>query len=757
MRPYIAVIKDSFREAMSSWVLWIVLALITLFLLALAPLGYRLSLTGKFGFGDIVDGPGLAADILDQGEKRDSPGGRILAELDEQQQRRLRNFEKQAGEPNGEYFTGLRQLIDGLNRLVENDEFYQPPAWQDVRLAKETTELLSREDSLSDAEVKRLNRLLIEDAFPGRIRPRSRESVLFTYMTFEMTDPLPIRKEQVDTVIQELVLPGLIGLLLGIFAILAAILVTSPIIPRMFEPGSISLLLSKPVSRTLLFLSKFLGGCAFISLNVTYLLVGLWLIAGARFGIWNQGLLLCIPVFLFLFLIYYSVSALAGLIWKSAVVSVIAVVLFWGLCWVVGTTKGAIEAVFFAPNRLIHLVDAGGTTVAVSENGNVLQWNDIEEQWLPIFDTGPQRGPQFVIGPVYDEKNERMIAAFGGRNPFGGMMGRRSNLVFGDRKTGWKPKPGPVLPPGTFDLSLDSKGRILALSDNGIYRMSSDALTKSSEGLLDMLFGSGGPFKDVGPDDVVIQQPAAAAVNSKDGRVAVYSRGTLWLLKQGEKDQYVVQAERELSGDEEQGAALAFCGNRILLARANDGVTLVDDQEMATQTEAQPERLSQPRFVDASPDGKWFSILYQNRKLWLVDVDQNSIRAANVSGQGDISAARFQDSDRLAVVDRTQRVTTYRIATSEQLTRFGPRDSRLTSVYRYGIVPIYTIFPKPGELDQTIQYLLTNRETTDFGFGEGDLAARQEQIDPWRPVWSSLIFTVVMLIIACVHIERQEF
>ena len=39
IRPYVAIVRDSFHEAFVSRVLWIVLVLITLVLLALAPLG----------------------------------------------------------------------------------------------------------------------------------------------------------------------------------------------------------------------------------------------------------------------------------------------------------------------------------------------------------------------------------------------------------------------------------------------------------------------------------------------------------------------------------------------------------------------------------------------------------------------------------------------------------------------------------------------------------------------------------------------
>jgi len=41
MRPYFAIIKDSFREAMASRVLWVLLGLISIVLVALAPLTYR--------------------------------------------------------------------------------------------------------------------------------------------------------------------------------------------------------------------------------------------------------------------------------------------------------------------------------------------------------------------------------------------------------------------------------------------------------------------------------------------------------------------------------------------------------------------------------------------------------------------------------------------------------------------------------------------------------------------------------------------
>jgi len=83
--------------------------------------------------------------------------------------------------------------------------------------------------------------------------------------------------------------------------------------------------------------------------------------------------------------------------------------------------------------------------------------------------------------------------------------------------------------------------------------------------------------------------------------------------------------------------------------------------------------------------------------------------------------------------------------------------NRVELVYYYSILPIYWIFPKPGELDNTVQYFLTGKRTTDMGMFRGDVAQRREDLHPWRPVRSGLAFVGVVLLLACVYIERQEF
>src|SRR4029077_2372138 len=121
-----------------------------------------------------------------------------------------------------------------------------------------------------------------------------------SYLVFKPVGPLPLTRTQLTPAIKY-VLALIVDYGVGVFAVFAAILVTASLFPQPLEAGAVDLLLRKPISRTLLFLTKFVGGCAFIALVALYFIVGLWLIAGTRFGVWSHKLFLCLPVILFLF------------------------------------------------------------------------------------------------------------------------------------------------------------------------------------------------------------------------------------------------------------------------------------------------------------------------------------------------------------------------------------------------------------------------------------------------------------------------
>lgn len=111
-------------------------------------------------------------------------------------------------------------------------------------------------------------------------------------------------------------------LLFGIFA-------TAGLIPSMLEKGTVELYLSKPISRPLLLLSRSVGACAGIALNLLYFAGAIWLMIGLKTGIWHQGFLLASFTVVPLFFFYYSVVAFIALTSNSTGFAIMFALIFW--------------------------------------------------------------------------------------------------------------------------------------------------------------------------------------------------------------------------------------------------------------------------------------------------------------------------------------------------------------------------------------------------------------------------------------------
>jgi hypothetical protein len=183
---------------------------------------------------------------------------------------------------------------------------------------------------------------------------------------------------------------------------------------------------------------------------------------------------------------------------------------------------------------------------------------------------------------------------------------------------------------------------------------------------------------------------------------------------------------------------------------------LFSSKDLALVSEQPLEPHSQPRTIAISPDGQKVGLLFHNHRLWMIEANSGQAGLAGVWGQGDISAFAFQ-GDRLLVADRINRVSDYELATMKTQATYAPTMTTAQRVYYYVVSPIYMLFPKPGELDNTVQYLITKKETTDLGIFREDLSQARDNLHPWRPVWSSAFFVAVMLGLACLYIERHQF
>jgi ABC-type transport system involved in multi-copper enzyme maturation permease subunit len=105
------------------------------------------------------------------------------------------------------------------------------------------------------------------------------------------------------------------GMFLAVFA-------SAGLVPSMLEPGRIELLLSKPVSRSHLLLGRYLGNVAVVSLNIIYLVLGVWLILALKTGKWSPDFLVSILTTVFLFAVLLSVVFLVGVTWESTALAV---------------------------------------------------------------------------------------------------------------------------------------------------------------------------------------------------------------------------------------------------------------------------------------------------------------------------------------------------------------------------------------------------------------------------------------------------
>lgn len=112
-----------------------------------------------------------------------------------------------------------------------------------------------------------------------------------------------------------------IGVFLYTFGMVLAVFASANLIPSVLEPGRIELVLSKPITRTRLLAGRYAGNMLVVALNVTFLVVGVWLIFGWKTGVWNPAFLLTIPLTLLSFAVLLAVVVCTAVLWESMAVS----------------------------------------------------------------------------------------------------------------------------------------------------------------------------------------------------------------------------------------------------------------------------------------------------------------------------------------------------------------------------------------------------------------------------------------------------
>ena len=797
MKPYIAVLYDSLIESVRSRVLWILMAGWLLILVALFPLSLSEEETYRVSSSDLSNPRTMLDQLAQATAGRGTRAQRAVYEkLDEGFQATLQDrLRTQKRIPVG-------QLVSSLNELLAKADLYDKQAWPTAERREELKELIE-DTSKSPEKLQKLNRRLVDLAFPGSIRSATGQATWVTYAGMKFMDPLPFTLRQIRPFIEATLFPFIMWLGLGQIAMMVAIVVTAPMIPDMFQTGSLHLLLSKPLSRSLLFLSKYLGGCIFVAMNVGVFLVGLYMYAGLQLGIWNQGILWCIPLFIFSFMIFYSVSALVGLVWKNPIICVVLTALFWGICFTIGIIRGFSEGFLKGPPTIQSIVAIGDTPVTANQQGRLLFWNEGQKTWQVGF--GEVNG-QRVLGPIADTKegllyfSRTQFVPFGlggngsarldivklpelaskkaqspseeplGNQPEGSETGQNQIANQKDRKL-WDDSrldTAPELPAGTSEI-IPWKDTFLSLTPDGLFWFDREASAKAEQQKVSVLgFDLKLPqaseaHKKLTDADWDYRRPIAANSIPNTDSIVLFSKGKLVRLDfDGKK--FKKQSSLDIELPAETVVSLVVCDQTAIVCPDSRTPKLVDLQSMQAIGTLDAIGDKTIKRTANAQDGR-VAILETGGKLWVINKSENaqgsgqgnlSVNAPNLTGQGSISSMAFDATGRLWVAHHVKQVDVWDKDLSRSEKSLRPARTTPEFLYDYLINPFYLVNPKPSAIQETIQYVLRNPNNKISAVDRADLDMPQVVSDPWQPIWSNGIFIAVMLAASCWLLYRQD-
>ena len=792
--PYIAVVADSFRAALSSRVLWVAMVMLWLFLILLAPFGYREDFTASFRSHDFHNGTRMKAMLAkglvsENGNK--TPAGRLADAMPNELKRRLERVGK-----GDEERIRYSVLVDALNGLLEDESWYDETVWESSLRLRELRDLDDQPtQSLSDTLRKRRARLRIEAAFPGVFNTRSDRSILLTYggWDFPTTWGFVVDKTRFEMLINQVVLPLLINWLLGFAFISLGILVTSSIVPEMLQPGSLHLLLSKPISRTGLLVSKFIGGCAFVLLCVCQLILGLYLIAGVRLDIWNPRLFWCIPVSVLMFAVYYSISVAAGLLWRSAILSISVTVVFGAICFLVGFIGDLFDSAVKQPMQINGIALVGEDLFASNRGGGLVRFDTQSNRWDEVF-SGGLINPDRTLAPIAIEGEYLITSRIrnGRFNPFGSGS---SEFVVLSRDRGWRPEPSLPLPTATTrlfkiegkhivamntgDLSMTSNQAVLAAAGEDVEAPapSDDVFPKEDSGKqvapswlskLNNMIGTGTDgFDELLPHEVILTTPRSVLVSPDRSSIFIVSGGRVLRLMPGEEGNrtpYSLAAQYVLEGDRSKRSQIAVSGDFVLVARNEEPLKLLDAHSLQLISEIplptsdfvtqlvglKSTEDSRSRFLVSMSDGEVRVLSIPNSKTVLAPTWRKRLIRENVDWVHYEAA-----SGKVYLVHHHDEIEVLDDQTFQGVDSISAKRSGWRMVDDWLILPLQTIIPETGALGETTASLISGKSAIEVMHGNGQPEVYRYEF--MKPIASCGLFILVIMAMNCIYFSTRDY
>ena len=203
-------------------------------------------------------------------------------------------------------------------------------------------------------------------------------------------------------------------LLFGLFG-------TAGLIPSFLDKGTAELFLSKPLSRTNLFISRFLGALGGISANIIFYTVGMWLVFGIKLGVWSWGFLASAFFTSYIFACFYSIAVLSGIITQSTGVAIIMGFAFSILSGILETRElilfriwdnpvyhKALDVLYYMTPQLDAMKNSAGTLIGKLNNPAMRQMTNIPEQFtfLPYLYSTLSAGAFYALSILYFKRKD---------------------------------------------------------------------------------------------------------------------------------------------------------------------------------------------------------------------------------------------------------------------------------------------------------------------------------------------------------------
>jgi ABC-type transport system involved in multi-copper enzyme maturation permease subunit len=122
-------------------------------------------------------------------------------------------------------------------------------------------------------------------------------------------------------------------------ATILALISTAGMIPELISGGSVDLLLSKPIGRLRLFLTKYAAGLLFVGLQAAVFILGAFLVIGIRGHAWRPAVFLAVPIVLAFYSYLFCICALIGMLTRSTLFALLGTIIVWLGLFSIGTVE----------------------------------------------------------------------------------------------------------------------------------------------------------------------------------------------------------------------------------------------------------------------------------------------------------------------------------------------------------------------------------------------------------------------------------